>query len=342
MKKRIIALFTAAALLMTLLAAGCSKKEEETHKVIDLPNGGIIFTKPKEYEDAKGVLGLSATALGTIDGVYYTMVSYFGMGSDEYERITTSDHTSDEDRQKYYDSYRQPAVIICAAEELTVEEIAAALLEAGATDMEADTLEKFGSNEGYNYYIWIDKDTSRDAALGEYAAEYRSLCDRDLTISCIGFVKPVNETMDASKGKLKFETTDINGNKITSDELFAANKVTMVNIWASWCGPCVSEMPELERLNTELAEKGCGIIGILADAYEDTGLEDGKDVIKDTEVTYPVILPWESFSDDLKYTAYPTTYFVDSEGNILDVEPVVGAYVSRYKEAMEQAIKLAD
>ena len=338
MKKRIIALLTAAALLMTLFAAGCSGTENKPEdqggngEVIDLTNGGIIFTMPKEYEEAKGLVNVEAGALGDLDDVYYSIVSYFAMGQDEYDRLNSSDAPSDEEIQKYYGSLRQPAVIICAAEGISVEEIA------DATGIGADTLDKFGSNEGYDYYVWIDSDTSMDAALGDYAAEYRALCDRDLTISCVRFVKPVKETINASNGKLSFETADVNGSKITSDELFAANKVTMVNIFASWCGPCVSEMPELEELNKEFASMGCGIVGILADAYEDTGLEDGKEVIKETGVTYPVILPWDSFENDLYYNAYPTTYFVDSEGNILDIEPIVGAYVSRYKQVMEQAL----
>lgn len=343
-------MLTAAVLLLTLFTAGCSNNTDtpdnadntevkESGDVIDLSQGGILFTVPQEYVDAKGVLYQEADALEGKDDIFYSAIIYIAMELEEYERIMSSDNISDEDLDRYFDAYRQPAIIVCAADELGVEEIADALLEAGATDMEADTLEKFGTNEGYDYYLWLDKDTSQDAALGDFAAEYRALCDRELTISCVKFVKPVKETFDASKGRLSFETTDVNGNKVTSEELFAANKVTMVNIWASWCGPCVNEMPELEELNREFAGMDCGIIGILADAYEDTGLEDGKDVIKDTGVTYPVILPWDSFGNDLYYNAYPTTYFVDSEGNILDVEPVVGAYVSKYKQVIEEALK---
>ncbi|MFR3500045.1 MAG: TlpA disulfide reductase family protein, partial [Paraclostridium bifermentans] len=48
-----------------------------------------------------------------------------------------------------------------------------------------------------------------------------------------------------------FKTTDLNGNKVTSD-LFSKNKLTMVNIWATWCGPCIDEMPEISKLYNEL------------------------------------------------------------------------------------------
>ena len=140
--------------------------------------------------------------------------------------------------------------------------------------------------------------------------------------------------------KLSFETVDVNGNSISSSELFAANKVTMVNIWASWCPPCVGELPELQSLNAELSEMGCGIIGVLTDGTDKNGLADGIEIMNETGVTYPVILPWKTFDSDLPISAYPTSLFIDSEGNVLNVKPIVGAYPDRYKDAVEQALAL--
>ena len=56
---------------------------------------------------------------------------------------------------------------------------------------------------------------------------------------------------------VSFETQDLDGNPVTSQELFGGHKITMVNIWATWCINCKSEMKELEELNKEWAEKGC-------------------------------------------------------------------------------------
>ena len=48
--------------------------------------------------------------------------------------------------------------------------------------------------------------------------------------------------------KLVFETTDLEGNSITSDEIFTGHRVTMINMWATWCDPCKNELPELAKM----------------------------------------------------------------------------------------------
>ena len=146
------------------------------------------------------------------------------------------------------------------------------------------------------------------------------------------------EVPQSSAADLSFETLDIDGNKVTSQEVFGAHKVTMLNIWTSWCGYCIMEMPELEQMDKEFAQNDCAIVGLLLDAYEDTGLEDGKAAVKDTGVTYTVLLPWDGCEIDLPVQAFPTTVFIDSEGRFIDVDPVIGADIEGYKKAMEEAL----
>ena len=141
------------------------------------------------------------------------------------------------------------------------------------------------------------------------------------------------------RNRLSFETTDINGGKVTSEEVFGAHKVTMLNIWTSWCGYCIMEMPELEQMNSELAQKDCAVVGLLLDAYEDSGLEDGRQAVADTGVTYTVLLPWDGCDSDLPVQAFPTTVFIDSEGNIIDVGAVVGADIEAYRETIDKALE---
>lgn len=75
------------------------------------------------------------------------------------------------------------------------------------------------------------------------------------------------EPEDPWTGKeLRFETTDLDGNPVRSEELFAQHKVTMLNIWATWCGPCKGELRELGDINRRVQEKNGAIIGILSDA----------------------------------------------------------------------------
>ena len=136
---------------------------------------------------------------------------------------------------------------------------------------------------------------------------------------------------------LSFETKDVYGNTVRSQDLFSQNKVTMVNVWTSWCGYCVDELPDLERLNGEFAAKGCAIVGILMDGNEAAGDRDGRAEMKAAGVTYTVLRPWDGAEQMFPVTGYPTSFFVDSNGNIIG-DPIVGAAVGRYSSALDDAI----
>lgn len=122
-----------------------------------------------------------------------------------------------------------------------------------------------------------------------------------------------------------FVTTDIDGNKHTQKAL-KGNKVTMVNIWGTFCSPCINEMPDLEKISKDYADKGLVVIGIVSDTYDyfkDENNEDkivkAKNIIEMTGVTYTNLLPSESLNKvRLDYVStYPTTYFLDEDGELL-------------------------
>ena len=62
---------------------------------------------------------------------------------------------------------------------------------------------------------------------------------------------------------LHFETADIDGNPVKSENLFSAHAVTMINIWATWCGPCKKELEELGNMHRRLETKNAAIVGII-------------------------------------------------------------------------------
>lgn len=136
---------------------------------------------------------------------------------------------------------------------------------------------------------------------------------------------------------MEFETMDLDGNKVSSKELFAENKVTMVNFWGTFCGPCIQEMPEIEDINREYSKKGAGIIGVLVDVTEENGslTGDAKAIIDDTGVTYGNYLGWSGFEGFLPELAVPTTWFVDGEGNVIG-EHIVGADPQKYRKALDE------
>ena len=139
---------------------------------------------------------------------------------------------------------------------------------------------------------------------------------------------------DNSKQKFPdFEGKDLDGNAVKSNELFAGNAVTVINFWFTTCGPCVGELPELDALNKELAEKGGTLIGINSFTLDgdETAISEAKDVLKKKGATYRNVY-FDSDSETGKFVenvyAYPTTYVVDRNGNIVG-EPIVGAITGK-------------
>lgn len=119
-----------------------------------------------------------------------------------------------------------------------------------------------------------------------------------------------------------FETTDIDGNAV-NQSVFKGKKLTMVNIWATFCGPCINEMPDLGELSEEYADKGFQIIGIPVDVVDYYGnidasqVELAKDIIDKTGAVYLHILPSASLNQAKlsQVTSVPETIFVDENGN---------------------------
>ena len=74
------------------------------------------------------------------------------------------------------------------------------------------------------------------------------------------------ESEDGSQEKIfgEFETVTLTGEPVTQ-EIFGEAKLTMVNIWATYCGPCIQEMPELAELAREYEDRGVQIVGLLSD-----------------------------------------------------------------------------
>ena len=130
-----------------------------------------------------------------------------------------------------------------------------------------------------------------------------------------------------------FAGRDLEGNEVSSEELFSGNAVTVVNFWFTTCNPCVGELAELDALNQELAQKGGALIGVNAFTLDgDEGaIAEAKDILTKKGVTYQNVY-FPSDSEAGKFTAnifaYPTTYVVDRSGNIVG-DPIVGAITDK-------------
>ncbi|MBD8068182.1 TlpA disulfide reductase family protein [Bacillus sp. PS06] len=146
--------------------------------------------------------------------------------------------------------------------------------------------------------------------------------------------------------KQKNETTGVEiGNKAPDFELQVADgeiiklsdlegKKVLVNFWASWCEPCLEEMPEIQELYDTKSDD----IEILAVnmTVTEKNLQTAKDFIKEQGFTFPVLLDvTNKTSSNYEVLNLPVSYFIDSKGIIRDRYP--GAMSLEYmKEMLEK------
>ena len=137
---------------------------------------------------------------------------------------------------------------------------------------------------------------------------------------------------------LEFTGEDLSGNAVDSKELFAKAKVTMINVWGTFCSPCIMEMPDLGELSREYADKDFQVIGIISDARSADSDESkaAVDIIERTKADYTHLLLSDSMIDSFVSEIYaiPTTIFVDSTGKVL-CSSIVG---SNAKESWAGAV----
>ena len=115
-----------------------------------------------------------------------------------------------------------------------------------------------------------------------------------------------------------FEGTDLDGNTV-SQEFFSQSKLTMVNVWATYCNPCLSEMPGLGELAEEYDVSEFQIIGIVSDVREGEDQALVESLVQQTGANYPHLLLNDSINNAFmgSVSGVPTTFFFDGEGMYL-------------------------
>lgn len=136
----------------------------------------------------------------------------------------------------------------------------------------------------------------------------------------------VEENIGTEDGSAQgyFTTTDLYGNEV-SQEIFAKSELTVVNVWATYCGPCIQEMPYLGELATEYDSTQVQFVGVPTDVYNQEYLEYALSLVEETGADYTHLLLSEELYNwgmsDIQYV--PTTFFVNRDGEIVDT--VVGS-----------------
>ena len=91
--------------------------------------------------------------------------------------------------------------------------------------------------------------------------------------------------------------------------------VVFLNLWATWCGPCRFEIPQLEKMHAKYAARGFEVVGVSVD---EGGVEAVKPFVKEQTIAYPVALdPSGKIANILQTTVLPTSVLIDRNGKIV-------------------------
>lgn len=313
--------------------------EADGSAVIDLKSLGYTVKNPDLWDGLEGtVFFYPASSSSLLDDpeVFLSTIYYLPVNEDDVD--------GEEEAEASMDMVTIPGVIFSIRGDR--DQMLKALGDLGFTDnLSEDEIEaglvQVGEADDYNFFLLSSLDEDYAAGLDEkFAEDYKKLpALLEEMLKEAEYNAPV-DPMKTLEGKtLSFTTTDLDGNTVTSADLFKDNEVTMVNLWGTWCHNCVDEMEELAAIHDRIKENGCGIIGI---EYEEDPSEDtyqkARDLMKEKGTNYPSVLMPEGNEILDQVSGFPTTFFVDREGKILS-KPIVGAKVSEYEPTVEALLK---
>lgn len=322
-------------------AAGTEAAREK--KEIAVPACGLSFFIDEKYSD----MGLEVQAYdGNPNGYPMTLIYYyykelldkriseiFAMPEEELTEEIINEFNEEQAAHMHF----MMAVTLVEKEEYD-KQIADGVALDEMTGLE--NTEEFAENNGYVYLISTleqDKGEMDETETKNYEA-------------CLAYLQTMKETMTFTEVKAQtatasgypaeipaFVTKDLAGNEVTED-IFSGKDLTILNIWGTFCTPCIEEMPELGEWEKELPEN-VQIVGLVSDVVGESDterLELASTIMEKAGAGFVNLIPTAEMNDLLsKVVGVPTTIFVDKTGALVG-EPIVGANVAGYKAFVEE------
>ena len=204
------------------------------------------------------------------------------------------------------------------------------------------------SSDGkYKYYLSTNKDA--DEKLTKELEKIKT----DITemtpyqnISVFDQPQDTSSNPEDVKSVGKFETTGIDG-KTYTEKVFSDYDLTLVNVFTTWCSPCVKEIPELQELYKEMKDKASDVAGVVLDTTDEKGNQDEEAVKKagilqeKTKAEYPFLTPDATMMNGRLQgiSAFPETFFVDKDGNIVGDTYTGSHTLDEWKKIVEKELK---
>ncbi len=271
-----------------------------------------------------------------------TMLVAYSDGIFDLISAFDAENTSEQEQQVIRDEVNkyvfQAAAIarvgIDADQELALAEI----------EMSYSNVQEIAETKTNVYYLAYNDDFSHlvlaDGEDEKFSTLVNNLKDFKKNIFVFDPVTPelVQATNAESYNLASFETDTLDGQTV-DQTIFEDYEITMVNVWATWCGPCINEMPDLAMLHRDMLPENANMITILTDVPD--GIEAAKEIVASSDGEFITLFANDSLNGLLStVSAIPTTVMVDSKGNIVG-SPIVGAPPTNPAEMYLGAIESA-